>query len=109
MNEFEEPISIWLGPKLIDGVFIGDLLDDGLRHIFGRVEYFTDTQSLYQFFKESVKRCYYDQIFLVTTVDYLDDVLSDAIHDIRSIEAIFIYDRMEKCKTKNINEFYKVS
>ncbi len=104
----EQPRVVWLSSPADATSESSRTLQDQIRDIIEHLHIFENVDDCEYFIRGKHGHPQYEQIFLIVTIDYIHRILRRDIHDIRVVQAIFIFDPI-KCQSYRFEQYPKVS
>ena len=105
----EQPRVVWLSSPDYTTLESSITLQDQIRDIVEHLDIFKNVDDCEYFIRGKHGHPQYEQIFLIVTIDYIHDILQRDIHDVRVLQAIFIFNQNNCESSFTYKQYCKVS
>jgi len=105
----EQPRVVWLSSPAYATLESSRTLQDQIRDIIEHLHICENGNDCEYFIRGKHGHPQYEQIFLIVTIDYIHHILQRDIHDIRVVQAIFIFDPIICQSSYTFEQYPKVS
>ena len=104
----EQPRVAWLSSKEYTESTVFDILKDQIEDIVQSFYKCADVDDCEHFIRGKHGHPQYEQIFLIVTIDWINAMLERGIHDVRVVQAIFIFNPNSLEYSETFKEYPKV-